>query len=818
MSDRITVRCPKCGAQLRLKNRKAVGKKVPCPKCERTFVVKLTDELDIHSDEFEEAEAAPKSDRKSRSNSSAQDAAGPAARPAQSKKSLLVFGGVMGAVLMAGLAWTAIQSVQPGAGASPATTSPGTGLSRQRSDRTDLDDVESQSSAQVAETAPAQPASPDLTTPPDAAATGGVSGSTGAANSTSGGSVVVTDELPQSTIPVQDLPPATIPVNQTEPAEVTKAAPEPKTSPVESEAESADVVAEVAAQPAVPVEHVGRQVPAFSAVAVDNTTYHSADRGEDVLVVAFMGIECPLASLYFPRMAELSRQFSDESVGFVAINSNAQDVLQDVQRQAQEFRLPFPVLKDASGEVAALFGATRTPEVFVLDRDRVVQYHGMFDDQYGYLHRRLEPTQPLVADAVTAVLAGESPAVQDHPIQGCHIGRSREPASSATTSFYRDVLPILQNRCQSCHREGNIGPFELADYEEVSNWAETIKEAVVERRMPPWKADPAHGEFVNDMSMPDEEVQTLVTWVDEGGPEGDPADSPPSPEWEEDWIIGKPDRILTMPKPEKVPATGVVPYKNVVVSNVFKEDTWVQAMECRMGNPSVVHHILALLEFPRDSSKNQDGLTKGFFAGAVPGNTHTTLRPGFAKLIPKGARIVFQLHYTPNGTATTDKSSLGLIYADEPEFVVDTYALGAADILVKAGDPDYKKTATLTIPNDVAISSMMPHLHLRGTSFQYRARFPGDKEDTTLLSIPNWDFNWQHEYKLVEPVMLKKGTKLTVEATWNNSESNPNNILPLVDVRFGEQTFDEMFIGYVNYIVPIDQFWQINGGSDRRKK
>jgi len=783
MSERITVRCPKCKAQLKLKNRKAVGKKVPCPKCSRPFVV-------TPLDDFDDAETeSTSSDQDSGSDLSPTSRRG-ASESGNSKKSLVVFSLVMGGVLLLGLASMALQSGIDSA-APPGGAYAGNGSVPPNYQPPQAENVPS--------TPPAADSPPTEDTPAGESSAGDGAGNGPAEPTPPPIAVVSVEESPQPITPVD------------EPAETA--------APVESESTTAEPV-EVAQShtPAAPVEHIGRQIPPFSGVAVDNTTYTWDENSEQIRVVAFMGVECPLANLYFPRMAELHGQFiADESVEFLAINSNAQDVLQDVQRQAQEFRLPFPVLKDASGEIAALFGATRTPEVFVVDAAGAVQYHGMFDDQYGYLHRRAEPSQPLVSQAVTSLLAGRAPDIQEYPIQGCHIGRSRQPNDGATTSFYRDVLPILQQNCQRCHREGNIGPFVLSEYEDVANWAETIREAVVEHRMPPWKADPAHGEFANDMSLSEAQYQTLVTWVDEGSPEGNPAEAPAPVEWDESWSIGEPDEVFNMPKAEKIPASGVVPYKYVFISPPFKRDRWVSAMECRMGNPSVVHHILALLKFPKDGSRDQDGLTKGFFAGAVPGNAHTVLRPGFAKLIPKGARIVFQMHYTPNGTPTSDKSSLGLIYTEEPEFVVDTYALGDHKIRLKAGDANYKLNSTLTMQGDVAISSLMPHLHVRGTSFKYRARFPGDKQDTTLLSIPKWDFNWQHEYKLTEPVMLKKGTKLTVEATWDNSENNPNNFLPLVDVTFGEQTFDEMFIGYVNYIVPIRQFREMNPGTKRKK-
>lgn len=545
---------------------------------------------------------------------------------------------------------------------------------------------------------------------------------------------------------------------------------------------------------------LGRKIPPFSAMAVDNTTFQSAQYKQKVLVVAFLGVECPLANLYYPRLVELAKNYQGKSVGFLAVNSNAQDMLDDVHKQARINNATFPVLKDVGNTVAQLFGAERTPEVFVLDAEWTVRYHGMIDDQYGYRQRRSQPTKNYVVDAVDALLSAQSVSVAETPVQGCHIGRITKPSETAHTSFYRDVLPVLQNRCQQCHRKGEIGPFALKDFAEVRDWGPTIREAVAERRMPPWPADPHFGKFSNDISLSEAEIETITKWVDEGCPEGNPAEKPPEMKFVDGWNIGKPDRIYTMERPFHVPATGVVSYQNFYASPVFTQDTLVQAVECRFGNRSVVHHMLVLLDFPKDHSKSQDGLVKGFFAAGVPGCTYFVFPKGYAKRIPKGARLRFQMHYTPNGSPADDQSRFGIVLAKEPkERDVQTYALGKLDINIPAGNPDHVETATQNVNGDVILTTLMPHLHVRGKSFTFTVVWPDGKKET-LLSVPRWDFNWQPQYQLAKPIVLPKNSKIIVEAHWDNSAGNPNNILPPVDVKFGEQTFDEMFIGYVNFI------------------
>jgi hypothetical protein len=489
-------------------------------------------------------------------------------------------------------------------------------------------------------------------------------------------------------------------------------------------------------------------------------------------------------------------------VAFVAVNSNAQDTLEQTRAQAKANGLSFPVLKDAGNVVADLFGAERTPEVFVLDVERKLRYRGMLDDQYGYRERRTKPTKTYVVDAVDALLRSGTISVAETPVLGCHIGRVTKASETAKLSYYRDVLPILQSRCQQCHRKGEIGPFALTDYEVVRNWGPTIRDAVTERRMPPWPADRKIGTFSNDVSLSDQELKALTQWVDEGCPQGDAAEKPAVRQFVDGWNIGKPDLVFKMPETFHVPATGVIDYKHFIVSPVFTKDTWVQAVECRFGNRSVVHHMLVLLDYPKDHSRSQDGLINGFFAAGAPGSTYFTFPKGYAKKIPKGTRLRFQMHYTPNGAPGEDLSKFGMVLAKGNSLrEVQTFALGKPDILIPAGDADHMEWASQPVPSDITLTTLMPHLHVRGKSFAFFLERPNG-ERVPLLSVPRWDFNWQYQYQLSEPLTVPRGSKLVVEAHWDNSENNPNNILPLVDARFGEQTFDEMFIGYINAIPP----------------
>jgi predicted Zn finger-like uncharacterized protein len=762
-----TIHCPHCQASLKLKNSNLVGREVPCPKCQQRFVVTDPSDADESDSDFNAAVAEDERSEKKRraaTPASARSAGvGRKKRPSSKKSGSNVKWIVAGvAFLVCAIGAGIVVSSSLASRGAPTATAAAVSAPNSGSD------------------VKPQAAPPNQTNPPSQADV----------------PAPAQDKLAAKTPEIKEMPPAGLNV-------AAKLAVQPEEpAPATTAANDASPAAASRPSPEAGAPVIGKVIPEFSASATDNTTFHSKDRQEKVFVVAFMGVECPLANLYYANLVAAAAQFADQPVAFVVVNSNGQDTINAVREQAKTHGAKFPVLKDAGNQVADLFGAVRTPELFILDEQRTVRYHGVIDDQYGYQSRRQVPSQHYATDAIRSLLAGELVAVAETPLQGCHIGRKGKSLGESQTSFYRDVLPILQDRCQQCHRAGDIGPFALHDYAACSNWGETIKEAVTERRMPPWPADPAHGDFTNELRLPDAELATLVKWVDEGCPEGNSADQPAPKEFIDGWNIGTPDREFVMEKPFEVPATGVVDYQHFVISPVFAKDVWVQAVECKYGDRSVVHHMLALLHFPKDEKRSQDGLRNGYFAAGAPGSNYLVFPPGHAKRIPKGAQLVLQMHYTPNGTATKDQSRLGVILAEEPvEYEVQTYAIGTTDILVKAGDPNYKKTYTEPIDNDVIISALMPHLHMRGKSFVMDAITP-DGKTQTLISLPRWDFNWQYQYQLAEPIALPKGSKISVTAVWDNSDKNPNNILPPVDVGFGEQTFDEMFIGYVNFIIP----------------
>ena len=397
-------------------------------------------------------------------------------------------------------------------------------------------------------------------------------------------------------------------------------------------------------------------------------------------------------------------------------------------------------------------------------------------------------------------------------------------SAPASVTYYKDVLPVLQNRCQECHRPGEIAPMSFMSYDEVRPWAKAIKTAVLTRKMPPWFADPHYGKFANDRALSQTEMDTLVAWTDGGAKAGNAKDAPKAREFFEGWSMGKPDLILPMPQAIDVPASGVVEYTYVVIPTNFTEDRWIQAAEARAGARSSMHHIIAFVRPPgsrwlkdakpgvpfiptrnaRGQQNVEDSIPGELLAGWAPGVPPTVCHPGEAKLVKAGSDLVLQLHYTPNGKATSDVSRIGLVFAKQPPArrVMSMSAMNAF-IKIPPGDPNYESHSQLMLKEEVNLVSLTPHMHLRGKDFEFRAVYPTG-ETQTLLKVPHYDFNWQLAYTLDQELVLPKNTRIECTAHFDNSPNNPANPDPTKEVRWGDQTFEEMMIGFFDVSFPAD--------------
>jgi peroxiredoxin/mono/diheme cytochrome c family protein len=529
-----------------------------------------------------------------------------------------------------------------------------------------------------------------------------------------------------------------------------------------------------------------------------------------LVVLAFLGTDCPRSRLYGPRLADLAKKYQPSGVAFLGISSNTQDNITKLKSFARIHGIEFPILKDLGNVLADRLGALRVPEVFLLDDQRVVRYRGRIDDQYGLqtnangrvvAYQLSVPRRADLAIAIDELLAGKNVSVAQTDASGCLIGRERKVEQVGDVTYSKQIARVLNKHCVVCHREGQIGPFSLTGYHDAAGWAAMIHEVVAERRMPPWHADPRYGKFANDARLSDEERQSIARWVAAGAPEGDAKDLPEPPKFAEAWMIPQPDQVIHMSEPFTVPAEGTVEYQSFIVDPGWTEDKWVAAMEPRPGKPAVVHHIVMYVLPPRGVSKyysaNLPKTQLDWFASFAPGLRPSALPQGTARFIPAGSKLLFQMHYTPNGTQQQDRSYVGVKFAD-PRTVKREVAVqhaGTHDLQIPPGAANHEVESWYTFEQDSLLWSVSPHMHLRGKDFLYTLIYPDGKEEI-VLNVPQYDFGWQTTYTLAEPKRVPQGSKLHCIAHFDNSENNLNNPDPTKEVRFGPQTWEEMMYGW----------------------
>jgi hypothetical protein len=397
-------------------------------------------------------------------------------------------------------------------------------------------------------------------------------------------------------------------------------------------------------------------------------------------------------------------------------------------------------------------------------------------------------------------------------------------AAAAPPTFSKDVAPILYKSCVECHRPSAIAPMSLITYDDARPWARAVKQKVVAREMPPWGADPHIGKFANDPSLTDEQIATIAAWVDGGAPEGLRADLPKPPTFTEGWSMGKPDLIFEMVEPFHIPADGTVPYTYVTIPTHLDHDIWIRGLEYKTTDRRVLHHIIGDLVEGSGDPTPKPSLTRdrsrkeiGSFGGYVPGRLDNMFDEGVARKIPAGADIVLQMHYTTIGQAVDDKLQIGVMLAKEPPTKLRAAGGGQmpnATFVIPPGDPNYQVTAKQVISKDTYLSTLYPHMHVRGKDAMYKVIYPDGKEEV-LLRVPKYDFNWQLTYKLAEPKFLPAGTTLMIVAHYDNSSANRFNPDPTAAVKWGEQTWEEMLIGYFGTIEKSDAPVRSSSGAGR---
>ncbi len=552
--------------------------------------------------------------------------------------------------------------------------------------------------------------------------------------------------------------------------------------------------------------------------------------GKKAIVIVFLGTDCPVGNLYLPRLVELEKSFGPRGVVFLGVNSNASDSLEAVAKHAREYGLTFPVLKDVGNVVADSALVERTCETLVLDGFCRLRYRGAIDDQYTYGKAKDRAVHNFLQDALEAMVAGKPIKVTATEVAGCVIERAAAPANAAArqprirglaesvaaqldreesahpidvgqVTYAGAVADLLARKCQSCHRPGQVAPFSLLSYDDARRKAGVIREAVEDRRMPPWHADPHFGHFKNDRGLTPRERATLLAWLDQGTALGDPSALPKPTSFSDGWTIGKPDVVFEIPEPYYVPAQGVVDYVHFKVPTGWKEDRFIQAAEAVPGDRTVVHHIIVYLLDP--NKKKADGRPDlVHFCAYAPGDLPTKLPDGVAKRIPAGSDLLFQIHYTPNGKIRNDRSKVGFVFAKTPpKREAYTIPIANLDFIIPPRANNVAVSASFTLEADARLLSFLPHMHLRGKDFKYTVTLPGQKP-VTVLSVPAYDFAWQSYYIFESPMDLPRGTRIDCLAHFDNSAANPYNPDPNATIHWGEQTFEEMMIGFVDLDVP----------------
>jgi mono/diheme cytochrome c family protein/thiol-disulfide isomerase/thioredoxin len=568
-----------------------------------------------------------------------------------------------------------------------------------------------------------------------------------------------------------------------------------------------------------PSEHgVGGLVPDAAFVDLAGKSGRLSDyKADRFLVVATTSTSCPLSKKYLPTLIELSKRYHDQGIRVLLINPTATDGADDVRKAAAGFGERARYVHDKTGDLTRAVGLLSTTDVVVLDAARTVVYHGAVDDQYGFGYSLDQPKHRYLVQALDALLAGKRLEVAATAAPGCTLETTKSKGASGDVTYHNRISRIVQNQCIECHRDGGVAPFSLEKLDDVVAHAAMIRQVVERGTMPPWfaapAADGAASPWRGDRSLAAAEKADLLSWLAAGKPAGDPADAPLPRTFPKDWQIGKPDIVLQLPNPIAVKATGTMPYQNVVVETNFNEDKWIQALEVQPTAREVVHHVLVFVIAQEGrqegEERGRDGIAderRGFFAAYVPGTSYMVYPDGFAKKLPKGATLRFQMHYTPAGTATVDQTKLGLVFAKAPvEHEVQVVGLANPLLRIPAGDDNHPESATLRVPADVQLMGFLPHMHLRGKAFRYEATFPNG-ETRVLLDVPRYDFNWQLAYRLNDPLTIPAGTTLKATGWFDNSDKNPANPDAGKTVRWGPQTYDEMMLGYIEYYIP-------NGGT-----
>lgn len=569
-----------------------------------------------------------------------------------------------------------------------------------------------------------------------------------------------------------------------------------------------------------------------------------------LVVLYVFGDDCPIVRQDAAALKRLTAEYEPRGVRFLGLDPVPHDERASVLEETSELGLTLPVLLDETQCVAEMLGLTRTAEALVVSTANWrVQWRGPLDDRLGYGTQKEQASREFLRETLEALLTDGSPPADSPPAKGCALTYV-DGRDAHALEYVRDVAPILERRCASCHSENGIGPWSMDGYEKVRGWSKMTRQVLLERRMPPWNVDPAYGEFVGDMSLPPAERRTLLHWIEQGAARGEGEDPLARPrEAAPEWPYGEPDLVIELPE-QQIPATGLVPYRHLTVPLDLPEDRWVRALDLRPSNSKVLHHAFGFIlgvqeletlqdelhEFPpgwrdkaqewlalhgnapaemplelREFLQRRAFIGRTYFARYFPGTRSTAQREGGSrrlldafpegtgKRLPAGAQLRFELHYTTIGVPATDRPKLGIYFHREPPArELKVTSAFTRKVAMEPHQSDVHVSAERTFDQDFVIYALSPHMHYRGRAMRYTAYLP-DGSSEVLLSVPEYVFDWQANYTLAEPRALPGGTRIVCDALYDNSTRNEYNPAPDARVRFGARSQDEMFVAYMVY-------------------
>lgn len=548
---------------------------------------------------------------------------------------------------------------------------------------------------------------------------------------------------------------------------------------------------------------VGRLVPDLAAKDLAGKLFTLSQlAGPKGLVLAVFSSSCPVGKRFAPALGKLEAAYAARGLRFAYVSPMPTETPEELRSLAKAAGMRGPILRDSGRKLCAALGVNTTTEVLVLDAARTVVYRGAVSDQYGPTWSLDAPRRSYLAEALAAVASSAPIRVPATTAPGCALEvSSTQPATPAVT-YHARVSRIVQDNCVECHRKNGLAPFSLETAADLSTHAAMIERVVEAGRMPPWFAAPAApgqpSRWANDRTLAAGDKHDLLDWLKGSRPVGKLTEAPLPRHYNPDWSIGQPDTVFQLPAPVAVKAEGTMPYVLREVETHFTEDRWVNAIEVAPTDRAVVHHVLVLLRNGSTPGGGQDEHSD-FFGIYVPGNSTLVYPEGFAKRLPAGARLLFQIHYTPNGKSTTDQTRLGLKFAAKaPEHEIRVAGVANPRLSIPAGAADHAEKARLPVPIDAKILAFLPHMHLRGKAARYEVVTPNGTRQT-LLDVPKYDFNWQLYYRLTQPISVKRGSRIEFIGRFDNSAGNPANPDPARTVRWGPQTTDEMLLGYLEF-------------------